>query len=145
MGTLGNLLHELNTTAKRRAEQAKRVFDLREPERTLAELEAEEQRLATEIAQKQARLDQAAAELWDAERDIARREPREDKYHAAIEVLDELADDAMRGFTLHIDPYRLAQDAVQIRAEIELLARARAARERLTAEIRALKRDLGVK
>lgn len=125
--------------------QRKVVADLREPERILADLEAAYAVEQEEREQKTARKAQAEAELFDCERSIARRAPREAKIAAAIDVLDTLADDAMGGWSQHINPYTCGMAAAQCRTELEMLANERAAQKRLTAEIRALKRDLGVK
>lgn len=135
----------MTTLLERLTSQRKLVADLREPERVLADLEAAYAEEQAERAQKQARLDQAQAELSDHERTLARLEPREGKYHAAVEVLDALGDDAMRGLSLSINPHTMSLAAIQCRGELELLANARAAHKRLQSEIRTLKHELGVK
>lgn len=135
----------MTTLLERLSRQRKLVQDLREPERELEQLEAEYAAEQEARAQKTARLEQAQAELSDHERVVTRGDPREARWNVAIEVLDELADDAMHGRSQHINPYLLNQALTQIRGELELLANARVAQKRLQSEIRALKRDLGVR
>jgi chromosome segregation ATPase len=139
LSALTELRKALDRAAARRAEAAKVVEEIEAPRRRLAQIEQEEQEAEKALAQAERDRQQWQGELEDCAKWLKEWEPREGKIAGAIEVLDALGDDVMRGgSSSHISASDLGRCAAQLRGQLEYLANQRAARARLESALRKL-------